>query len=183
MKNQETLKAKRVAIMATDGFEEVELTVPKEELEKQGAIVHIIAENSRIKSWDKKQWGKDFDTNVLIDKADPGEYDALVLPGGVINSDRLRRNKAAIALVKEFNSKKKLIAAICHGPQLLIEADLVKNRVMTSHHAIKTDMINAGANYQDNRVVQDNSFITAMGAGDVSAFVNQIIAYLKPEEN
>jgi protease I len=183
MKNKEILKGKSIAIMATDGFEEVELTVPKEELEKHGVIVHIIAEDSRIKSWNKKKWGKDFDTNILVDKADPGEYDAIVLPGGVINSDRLRRNKAAIALVKEFSMKKKLIAAICHGPQLLIEADLVINSTMTSHHAIKTDMTNAGANYQNKRVVQDDNFITAMGAGDVSDFVNQIISYLKPEEN
>lgn len=182
MKKQETLKERTIAILATDGFEEVELTVPKKELEKHGAIVHIIAEDSRIKSWNKKQWGKNFDTNILVDKADPGEYDALILPGGILNSDRLRRNKEAVEIVKAFSAKNKLIAAICHGPQLLIEADLVENRKMTAHHAIKTDMINAGAIYQGNRVVQDNSFITAMGADDVSDFMSQIIAYLKPEE-
>jgi protease I len=178
MKKQEELKEKVVAIMVTDGFEEVELTVPKQELEKRGATVHIVAEYSHIKSWNKKQWGGDFDTDALIDQVDPAKYDALILPGGVINSDRLRRNKKAIWLVKEFYENKKLIAAICHGPQLLIEADLVKNKKMTSHPAIKTDMVNAGAIYQNDRVVNDSNFITAQGAEDVHAFVEAVISTL-----
>lgn len=181
MKNKETLKGKSIAIMATDGFEEVELTVPKEELENHGATVHILGENPSIKSWHKKQWGRDFNTDAIIGQADPAKYDVLILPGGVLNSDRLRRNNEAVEFVKTFSSKNKLIAAICHGPQLLIEADLVESKKMTAHHAIKTDMINAGAIYQANRVVQDNNFITAMGAGDVPDFVNRIIVYLKPE--
>ncbi|MBE0662984.1 MAG: type 1 glutamine amidotransferase [Bacteroidales bacterium] len=182
MTKQENLKEISVAIMATDGFEEVELTVPKEELEKHGFTVHILAEGSLLKSWNKKQWGRDFKSDALIDDADPSRYDALILPGGVINSDRLRRNKAAIEIVKKFNAEKKLIAAICHGPQLLIEADLVKNRKMTAHHAIKTDMINAGADYQGNSVANDNNFITAMGAEDVSNFADHIISYLRPKD-
>jgi protease I len=182
MKGEETLKNLNVAIMATDGFEEVELTVPKEELEKQGITVHILAEGSQLKSWNKKQWGRYFNADALIDEADPAKYDALILPGGVINSDRLRRNKKAVEIVKKFDAEKKLIAAICHGPQLLIEADLVKNKKMTAHHAIKTDIINAGANYQNNSVLEENGVITAMGADDVSDFANRIIAYLKPKD-
>jgi protease I len=181
MEKHRTLKETSVAIMATDGFEEVELTVPKEELEKLGITVHLLSEDSTIKSWNKKQWGREFKTDALIDQSDPGQYDVLILPGGVINSDRLRRNRTAVKMVKEFEAKKKLIAAICHGPQLLIEAGVVKNKKATAHHAIKTDMINAGANYQSEGVIKDNNLITAKGAEDVPDFVNRIIAYLKQE--
>jgi protease I len=178
MKEPDVLKGISVAIMATDGFEEVELTVPKEELESRGATVEILSENETIKSWKNKQWGSTFKVDSLLGKAELSKYHALIVPGGALNADKLRRNKTAIEIIRSFSRQNKPIAAICHGPQLLIEAGLVESRKMTSHHAIKTDMKNAGADFQDERVTQDKNFITAMGAEDVHPFAAKIIAAL-----
>ncbi len=175
------LKNKKVAIMATNGFEEIELTAPKEELEGYGATVHIISGENKIKSWDKTNWGKEFDADKKINRTDAGDYDALILPGGVINGDKLRRDKDAIQLIKDFANKNKLIAAICHGPQLLIEADLVRGKSLTSHIAIATDMKNAGANFQESGVAEDGNFITAQGPKDINGFMKKIYEALEPE--
>lgn len=178
MTESDVLTGINIAIMATDGFEEVELTVPKEELESHSATVDILSEKEKIRSWKSGEWGSTFKVDALLEKAVLNKYDALILPGGVLNADRLRRNKTAIEMINNFNVQNKLIAAICHGPLLLIEAGLVEGRKMTSHQAIKTDMINAGADFQDDRVVQDKHFITAVGAEDVHSFAARIIAAL-----
>jgi protease I len=165
---------KTIAIMATDGFEEIELTAPKKEFEKNGFRVHLVSDKPKIKSWQNGDWGSEFHVDVLLENLNPRDYHALVLPGGVINPDKLRRNALAVEIIKDFNRQQKLIAAICHGPQLLIEADLVKGKNMTSHRALKTDMRNAGAMYEDTGVLQDGNYITAQGRGDVSAFTGKI---------
>ena len=175
----DSLKNKAVAIIATDGFEEIELTAPKSELEHYGVKVHIISEKQEIKSWKNKQWSGDFFVDILLDNAHAEDYNALIIPGGVINADRLRRNTKVIEFIKEFDRRKKIIAAICHGPQLLIEAGLVKGKNMTSHNAIKTDMINAGAHFEDYGVTSDGNYITAQGVDDISSFLKKIIGMLE----
>ncbi len=179
MSDVKILEGKKIAILVTDGFEEIELTAPKQELEEYGATVHIISDNTRVRSWKKREWGSEFNTDRSIETAQWDEYDALILPGGVINTDRLRRNSDVVRIIKDFDNAAKLIAAICHGPQLLIEAGLVKGRNMTSHRAIATDMKNAGADYEDYGLLVDENFITARGAEDVSAFLKKIIGILK----
>jgi protease I len=178
MADIKNLKDKRVAILATNGFEEVELTAPRDELSSYGAQVDIVSDEPVIKSWKNKQWGNEFKTDKLLNAASAGEYQALIIPGGVINSDRLRRNEKATELVKAFNDEHKLIAAICHGPQLLIEADLVSGKKMTAHRAIKKDMMNAGAEYEDFGVLIDDNFITARGSADVPSFLKKITSVL-----
>jgi len=178
---RKALKDKKVAIMATNGFEEIELTAPKEELEGYGAIVEILSTEHKIKSWDKTNWGKDFQADKLIKNANVDDYDALILPGGVINGDKLRRDENAIQMIKTFSMKNKLIAAICHGPQLLIEADLVNGRSVTSHTAIKTDMKNSGSDYRESGVAEDENLITAQGPDDIPGFMKKIYEHLKPE--
>ena len=169
----------KVAIMATDGFEEIELSLPQDKLIESGIIVHIVSDKPILKSWDKKQWYKDFKVDHLIGEANAKNYAMLLLPGGVLNADKLRRNSKAVEWIKEFKKQDKFIAAICHGPQLLIEADLVKGKKVTSHYAIKTDMINAGAAYSDKKVIRHDKFITAQGAEDTEEFTKEIISALK----
>lgn len=179
MQEVKNLKDKTVAILASDGFEEIELTAPLEELTGYGATVHIISDKPKIKSWKHKQWGSDFKSNRLLEAANIKDYDILILPGGILNSDRLRRNTKAIEFIKGFYANDKFIAAICHGSQLLIEAGLVKGKTLTAHHAIRTDMKNAGANYEDHSVLKDGKIISARNANDVSNFLKQIIDALK----
>jgi protease I len=173
MKSQNERK-KAAAIMATDGFEEVELTKPKEALEDLNFTVHLISEKENIKSWNSNQWGREFTVDKQIESFNADDYDILILPGGVINADRLRRNKEVVKAIREFSKKRKTIAAICHGPQLLIEADLVKGKEMTSHRAVQTDMKNAGAKYTDKGVQTAPHFITAQGVDDIPRFVEEI---------
>ena len=174
-----SLRDKKIAIITTDGFEEIELTAPMEELKGYGAEVQIVADSTEVRSWKNKNWGAKFNVDLSLHSLKTDDYDALIIPGGVINADKLRRNEKAVEIIRKFHEEKKLIAAICHGPQLLIEADLVKNKEMTSHPALKTDMINAGAKYENHGVVTDNNFITAQGANDVSSFLKKITAVLK----
>ncbi len=169
------LKGKLIAIIATDGFEELELTEPQKKLTEQGTTVHIISEKPEIRSWTKKEWGSFYEVDYLFSEVNGSNYDALVIPGGVINADKLRRNTDAIDFIKQFDKKNKLIAAICHGPQLLIEADIVKGISMTSHRALKTDMINAGAEYIDKGVFKFWHFITAQGISDIPKFIEEIV--------
>lgn len=176
----EELKGKRIAIIATDGFEEAELTGPLEELRKQGATVHVLSEKKQlITSWNRKNWGKEIAVDDKIGNVSSTNYHALIIPGGVINADKLRRSRDAIQFIRDFNSGKKLIAAICHGPQLLIEAGVVEGKKMTSHRALKTDMKNAGAKFVDEGVVQSENYITAQGLNDITDFVSRIADFLK----
>jgi protease I len=170
------LKGKKVAILATDGVEQVELTEPKKALDQAGATIHVIAPKSgEIRAWKLKDWGDSIKVDKTLDQVRASEYDALVLPGGVINPDHLRTDVKAVNFVKEFAHSGKPVAAICHGPWTLIEAGVVKGKKMTSWPSLKTDLKNAGANWVDEQVVMDGNFITSRKPDDLSAFNQKII--------
>lgn len=165
------LKGKRVAILATDGFEQDELLSPLQALQGAQADVKIVSPaQEKIKGWDYTDWGQTVNVDVPLDKARPEDFDALVLPGGVINPDHLRREPAAVQFVKAFFQTGKPVAAICHGPQMLIEAGVVRGRKMTSFASIKTDLKNAGAQWVDREVVVDNGLVTSRSPDDLPIF-------------
>jgi protease I len=165
------LDNRRIAILTEEGFEQVELTSPKEALEKEGAKVDVISPKSgKIKAWNEKDWGIEIDVDKVLNEASPNDYDALVLPGGVLNPDKLRQNKDAVAFAFSFLKDGKPIAAICHGPQLLIETGLISGRRMTSYPSLQTDLRNAGANWVDEEVVVDNGLVTSRTPKDLEAF-------------
>ena len=165
-----------IAILATDGFEESELSEPRNALKDEGIITHIVSpDNDQIRAWNHTEWSNDYNVDVPLEEADAGNYDALLLPGGVINPDKLRTNDKAIRFIKDFIEADKPVAAICHGPQLLIEAGVVEGRKLTSYHAIKTDLKNAGANWVDEEVVIDRNIITSRNPDDIPAFNKAII--------
>ena len=141
------LKGRKIAILATDGFEQSELVEPKQNLENEGAKVEILSiHEGKIKGWNKTEWGSAVKVDHLVNDVNPEQYDALVLPGGVMNPDHLRMNKPAVAFVRQFAQSGKPVAAICHGPATLIEAGVVKGHTMTSWPSVHTDLMNAGAN-------------------------------------
>ena len=176
----EKLKGKHIAILTDDGFEESELVSPKEALEKAGATVHIIApKKGKVRGKVGDEWAKEHKVNVVLSDAKVAEYDGLVLPGGVINPDKLRVNKEAIKFVKSFFEKDKMVAAICHGPQVLINAEVVKGRNLTSVEAIELDLKNAGAKWEDKAVINDKGLITSRTPEDLKAFNEEIISYLQ----
>jgi protease I len=175
------LEGKKVAILATDGFEQAELTEPKKNLEKAGAKVTVLSvakTPKEIKGWDKTDWGDKVKVDALVAEANPSEFDALVLPGGQINPDKLRMDHDAVSFVRRFAETGKTIAAICHGPWTLIEAGLVKGKTMTSWPSVHTDLKNAGANWVDKEVVEDGQFITSRKPEDIPAFSEKIIQAL-----
>ncbi|HTV07668.1 MAG TPA: type 1 glutamine amidotransferase domain-containing protein [Candidatus Aquilonibacter sp.] len=172
------LEGKRVAILATDGFEQAELIEPKKNLESAGAKVTVLSvakTPKEIKGWDKTDWGKKVKVDALVGEANPSEFDVLVLPGGVMNPDKLRMDKDAVAFVRRFAETGKTVAAICHGPWTLIEAGLVQGKTITSWPSVRTDLKNAGANWVDQEVVQDGQFITSRNPDDIPAFSEKII--------
>ena len=172
----ENLNKKTVAILATNGFEESELREPKEALEKAGADVHIISEKSgEIKSWTDGNWGKSYKVDKTLDEVNQSDYNALMLPGGVINPDTLRRNDKAVKFVKSFFENKKPVGAICHAPWLLAEADVLEGRKVTSFNSIKKDIINAGAKWVDEGVVVDEGLVTSRNPNDLPAFNNKFV--------
>lgn len=172
--------SKNVAILATHGFEEVELTSPKAYLEKQGWTTHIISpEGGSIKAWAKDNWGGEYKVDKKLSEVSSSDYDALVLPGGVMNPDTLRTNKEAVSFVKDFFNDKKPVAAICHGPQLLIEADVVNGREVTSYPSLKTDLKNAGASWSDEEVVTDQGLVTSRTPEDLDAFNKKMVEEIK----
>lgn len=176
------LKGMKIAILVANGFEQSEMTEPKKALEQAGAKVDIISpEKSKVKGWKHTNWGDEFDVNVALDKAKPTDYAALVLPGGVMNPDKLRLDTQAIAFIKHFHQANKPIAAICHGPWPLINADAVKGKKLTSWPSIKLDLINAGANWVDEKVVRDVKLVTSRKPDDLPAF-NETIIKLFAEE-
>ncbi|MEM0516761.1 MULTISPECIES: type 1 glutamine amidotransferase domain-containing protein [Aequorivita] len=171
---------KRIAILATDGFEESELKSPKEAMEKEGFNVEIISEKEgTIKGWADGNWSNEYNVDQTLDSASATDFNALVLPGGVINPDKLRRNDKALKFVQHFFEQKKPVAAICHGPQILISANVVKGRKMTSFSSIKDDLINAGANWVDEEVVVDEGFVTSRNPDDLPAFNSKLIEEVK----
>lgn len=170
------LAGKRVAILATDGVEESELTSPRDALLEAGAAVDLIAPDSRkIKAWSKKAWSDDFQADLRLDQARASDYDALVLPGGVINPDLLRTNAKAVSFVREFVERKKPIGAICHGPWTLINADGVRGKRMTSWPSLRKDLENAGAEWEDAEVVVDQGLVTSRKPDDLPAFNRKLI--------
>jgi len=168
--------SKKIAILATNGFEEIELTSPKEYLEKQGWTAEIVSpESGKIKAWAKTDWGKEYPVDKTLDEASAADYDALMLPGGVINPDSLRRDEKAVAFVKAFFADRKPVAAICHGPQLLVNANVVDGRSMTSFPSIRVDLENAGAIWSDEEVVTDNGLVTSRTPDDLPAFNKKMV--------
>jgi protease I len=170
------LQGKKIAILVTDGFEQAELFKPREALDHAGATTHVVAPNKgNIKGWNMKEWGKEVDADVALDSARAAEYDALLLPGGVMNPDRLRMNPNAVNFVKEFVSAGKPIAAICHGPWTLLEAGGVHGKKITSWPSLKTDLTNAGAQWVDEEVVADGTLVTSRKPDDIPAFNREMI--------
>ena len=165
------LQGLRVAILATDGFEQVELLEPRKALDEAGAHTKIVApEGGKIRAWNEKDWGKSVKVDVEVKRAAPQDFDALLLPGGVLSPDQLRMNPAAVSFARSFFDFDKPVAAICHGAQTLIEAGVLRGRKMTSYEAVKTDMKNAGADWVDEPVVIDGNFLTSRNPGDIPAF-------------
>jgi protease I len=170
------LSGKKIAILATNGFEQSELEVPRDRLKQAGATVHVVSpEKGEIRGWDKKDWGRPASVDRALDDVKVDDYDALVLPGGQINPDLLRVNANAIELIRAFFDKKKIVAAICHAPWLLIEAGVIKGRKVTSYHSIKTDVINAGGKWENAAVVTDQGLITSRNPGDLEDFSKKIM--------
>lgn len=169
----------KVAILTTTGFERVELTEPQKAMEEAGFSTEIISDKEKITSWHKRQWWDEFVTDGLVQDTDPSQYHALLLPGGVINPDRLRRESVNIDFVRHFYQQKKPIAAICHGPQMLIEVDGVRNRNVTSFISLKSDLQNAGATWKDEEVVIDDFLITSRTPKDLPAFNRKLIQKLQ----
>ncbi len=173
MKN---LSGKKVAIITENGFEEVELTSPKNALEDAGATVHIVSpQKNKVKAWNHDHWSIELPVDVNISKANPEDYDALVIPGGVLNPDQMRKNEDCVSFAKEFLKSGKPVAAICHGPQLLIETGLLRGRNMTSYSSIKTDLINAGVIWEDKEVIVDHGLVTSRSPKDLDAFNKKMV--------
>jgi protease I len=170
------LNSKRIAILVENGFEQVELTRPKQALEEAGAQTDIISPSGgKVKGWNFTQWGDEFQVDVPLGNAKPNNYDALLLPGGVMNPDKLRINRQALEFVKTFFDTGKPVAAICHGPWTLIDAGVVKGRKLTSYESIQTDLKNAGAQWVDQEVVVDNGLVTSRKPEDIPAFNAKMI--------
>ncbi len=170
------LSGKKIAILVTDGFEQVELTEPKKALEDEGAETVIVSpKEAEVRGWNHTKWGDDFDVDVVISDANADDYDALLLPGGVMNPDKLRLERDCVAFVRAFFDQKKPVAAICHGPWLLIDAGVVEGRRLTSWPSIRLDLKNAGADVVDEEVVVDNGLVTSRKPDDIPAFNRKMI--------
>ena len=171
------LTGKRIAILVDEGFEQVELIKPRKALDKAGAATQVVSpQEGEVRGWNLTKWGKYVSVDVPLETADPSAFDALLLPGGVMNPDKLRTNPKAVEFVKHFIDAGKPVAAICHAPWTLIEAGAVKGRTITSFPSLRTDLINAGANFVDQEVVTDNGLVTSRRPDDIPAFIKKMIA-------
>jgi protease I len=178
----EQLKGKRVAILTEEGFEQEELTQPQEKLKEAGAKVDVVSPKiGKIKAWNQKDWGIEMPVDVELGSAKIEDYDALVLPGGVLNPDKLRQNKDAVTFVKEFLQSGKPVAAVCHGPQTLIETGMLEGKTMTSFPSLQTDLKNAGVNWVDKEMVHDENLITSRKPADLDAFCKELISTLSKQ--
>lgn len=176
------LQGKKVAILATDGFEQSELREPRKALDAAGAHTEVIAPKSgEIRGWNMKEWGDKVRVDKTLDQARAEDYDALVLPGGVMNPDHLRMDPKAVQFVKKFVDSGKLVAAICHGPWTLVEAGTVRGKTFTSWPSLQTDLKNAGAHWVDKEVVQDGQFISSRKPDDIPAFSHTLIGALEKQ--
>jgi deglycase len=171
-----TLNGKKVAILTDNGFEEEELTSPKRALEEAGATVHIVSmQRDKVKAWNHDHWSIEIPVDENLEEANAEDYDALMIPGGVINSDQMRRQKDYVDFARAFFVSGKPVAAICHAPQLLIETGLLDGKNLTSFYSIKTDLINAGAHWHDEEVVTDNGLVTSRSPKDLPFFNKKMI--------
>ena len=171
-----TLQGKKVAILVTDGFEQSELLEPRKALDEAGAKTQVVSPaGKKVKGWNHKEWGNEVSVDVALDSAKADEFDALLLPGGVMNPDQLRMNPAAVRFVKHFFEHAKPVAAICHGPWMLVEAGAVQGRTVTSWPSLKTDIRNAGGTWVDEEVVLSNGVVTSRKPEDIPAFNRQMI--------
>ncbi len=175
---------KKVAVLVADGFEQSEFESPVKALMDANIVLDVVSiEPGRVRAWNDGNWGKEFDVNRTVDTATSEDYDALLLPGGVMSPDRLRNNLQAIEFVNGFCKQNKPIAAICHGPWTLIETGYVKGRKMTSFSSIKSDMLNAGANWLDEEVVVDQGLVTSRSPKDLHAFCQKMIEEITKENS
>ncbi len=171
-----TLSGKRIAILTENGFEEEELTSPRQALEQAGAIVDIISpQQTTVRGWKHDHWSIELPVNVALDEADADNYDGLMIPGGVLNPDKMRINRDCVEFAQQFLQTGKPVAAICHGPQLLIETRLLQGRHMTSYPSVRTDLENAGAHWEDKEVVVDHGLVTSRSPKDLEAFNSKMI--------
>jgi len=172
----DTLNGKKVAILVAEGFEQVEMTAPRNALKAAGAKTTIISpEANEVKGWNHHEPADTFKVDVKLEDADAEDYDAILLPGGVMNPDTLRKLPGAVEFVRAFFEEGKPVAAICHGPQVLIEADVVRGRTMTSYPSIKTDLVNAGAHWVDEKVVVDQGLVTSRSPDDLPYFNEKMV--------
>ena len=170
------LQGKKVAILVTDGFEQVELLEPRRALDEAGATTKVVSpKNGMVKGWNMKEWGKEVPVDVPLSSANPDEFDALLLPGGVMNPDHLRMDHDAVQFVKRFVDERKPIAAICHGPWTLVETGAVRGRTITSWPSLKSDLNNAGAHWVDAEVIVDEQFVTSRKPDDIPVFNREMI--------
>jgi protease I len=171
-----TLQGKKVAVLAADGFEQIELLDPRKALEAAGAQVVVVSPmKDKIRGWNHTEWGQEVKVDLASDAANPDDFDALLLPGGVMNPDKLRANEKAVQFVKSFFDAGKPVAAICHGPWTMVEADVVRGRTLTSWPSLKTDIRNAGGEWVDQEVCTDNGLVTSRKPDDIPAFNKKMI--------
>ena len=174
--NKHDLSNKQVAVLVTDGFEQSEFTRPIEALREAGARVHVVSPSpGEVRAWDEEDWGEQFHVDVALENAHAEDYDALVLPGGVMNPDTLRQNDGAVQFARSFFEQHKPVAAICHGPQVLIDAEVVDGRTLTSYPSLRKDLENAGARWVDEEVVVDNGLVTSRRPSDLDAFCDKLV--------
>src|ERR1700716_3137709 len=170
------LKDRKVAILVANGFEQVELLEPRKALDQAGAKTFVVSpEQNKVRGWNHTEWGENVAVDVALDSANSKDYEALLLPGGVMNPDTLRMNPAAVRFVKSFFEEGKPVAAICHAPWMLVEADVVRGRKVTSYYSIRTDVRNAGGDWQDQEVIVDNGLVTSRKPDDIPAFNRKMI--------
>ncbi|HEX7021554.1 MAG TPA: type 1 glutamine amidotransferase domain-containing protein [Trueperaceae bacterium] len=178
------LTGKKVAILVTNGFEQVELTEPREALESEGAATDLVSpETQKVKAWSYTEWGDLFDVDVPLEAANPDAYDALLLPGGVMNPDHLRIDEQAVAFVRAFFDARKPVAAICHGPWTLINAGVASGRIMTSYPSLQADLTNAGSIWVNREVVVDQGLVTSRKPDDIPAFNREMIMEFQQEKH
>lgn len=173
---EKRLQGKKIAILATNGFEQAELLEPRKALEAEGAKTQVVSpEKGKIKAWNRKDWGKEVAVDLPVESADVNAFDALLLPGGVMNPDKLRMIPSAVQFVRQFFEARKPVAAICHGPWMLLEAGAVRGRTVTSWPSLQTDIRNAGGTWVDQEVVTDNGIVTSRKPDDIPAFNRSMI--------
>jgi len=172
----ENLNGMRVAILVENGFEHAEMSKPREALQEAGVETVLVSpQKEQVRAWEMKEWGKSYPVEQQLEKADPSRFDALLLPGGVMNPDHLRMNPKAVAFVKAFFDAGKPVAVICHGPWTMIEAGVVRGRTMTSWPSLKTDLTNAGAKWVDQEVVVDQNVVASRKPDDIPAFNREML--------